>query len=106
MRTYNSYCLEISKPVTSSLTREPGRLKPFGSGSAVWQRTLLRLPGQNIRCRHATVSLENAVLFTTFFTVTSYSRKVSHSHIVSDRSGGSVLLLTMRPARVHMAMEA
>jgi hypothetical protein len=63
----------------------------FGSDFAVWQLTRLWLPGQNIKCRHATVSLENTVLFSTFFTVISYSHKVPHSHIIRDGSGGCIL---------------
>jgi hypothetical protein len=50
----------------------------FGFDFAVWQWTLPWHPGKNIMCRHSTISLENAVLFSTFFTVSSYSRKVSH----------------------------
>jgi hypothetical protein len=69
------------------LTRVPSWLLP--SNFAVWQWTLW-LPGQNIWCRHSIVSLKNADLFSTFFTFPSYSHKVSHSHIVSNGSGGSM----------------
>jgi hypothetical protein len=75
---------------TNSGTRSIVTLR-FGSGFAVWQWTLLWLPGQNIKCRHATVSLEKTVIFSTFFIVTSYSRKVQHFHNVGDRAVGSVL---------------
>jgi Holliday junction resolvasome RuvABC DNA-binding subunit len=47
--------------------------------------------GQNIKCRHSTVSLENAVLFFTFFTVASYSCKVYGFYKLSNGTGGSIL---------------
>lgn len=52
---------------------------------AVWQWTLLWHPGQNIGCRHSTVSLENTVLFFIFTTVSPYSPKMSQCHIVINR---------------------
>jgi hypothetical protein len=75
------------------LTRGPIQLLPSDS-AAVFQygrEHSSDFLAKVIRCRYPTVSLENTLLVSTFFTVTLNSHKVQDFHTVSDSTVGSVL---------------
>jgi hypothetical protein len=84
-----------------TLSKGLGRLLHFSLAVVLQYGSGLLHPGRNIKCRHSTVFffLENTVLFSTFFTVTSYSCKVYHSFIVSSSLRGNMLICIPFPLR-------